>query len=33
MDPDERELLLKEEVFGVVGWVMEVLNQLGHRPA
>jgi len=30
MDSNERELLLKEEVFGVVGCAMEVLNQLGH---
>lgn len=30
MDANERELLLKEEVFQVVGCAMEVLNVLGH---
>jgi len=28
--PNEHELLLKEEVFRVVGCAMEVLNGLGH---
>ncbi len=30
MDANERELILKEEVFAVVGCAMEVLNELGH---
>ena len=30
MDANERELILKEEVFAVVGAAMEVLNVLGH---
>ena len=30
MDANERELLLKEEVFEIVGCAMEVLNELGH---
>ncbi len=30
MDTNEHELLLKEEVFQVVGCAMEVLNELGH---
>ncbi|OGV65874.1 MAG: GTP-binding protein [Lentisphaerae bacterium RIFOXYC12_FULL_60_16] len=30
MDTNERELVLKEEVFAVVGAAMEVLNVLGH---
>jgi len=30
MDTNERELILKEEVFAVVGAAMEVLNFLGH---
>jgi GxxExxY protein len=30
MDANERELLLKDEVFQVVGCAMEVLNELGH---
>jgi hypothetical protein len=30
MDANERELVLKEEVFDVVGCAMEVLNELGH---
>ena len=30
MDANERELLLKEEVFEVVCCAMEVLNELGH---
>lgn len=30
MDANERELLLKDEVFEVVGCAMEVLNILGH---
>ncbi|MBI3877609.1 MAG: GxxExxY protein [Verrucomicrobia bacterium] len=27
---DEKKLLLKEEVFAIVGCAMEVLNELGH---
>ena len=30
MDTNKHELLLKEEVFQVVGCAMEVLNTLGH---
>ena len=30
MDTNEHELILKEEVFAVVGSAMEVLNVLGH---
>ena len=30
MDANERELVLKEEVYAVVGAAMEVLNILGH---
>ena len=30
MDTNERELILKDEVFAVVGCAMEVLNELGH---
>ena len=30
MDANKHELLLKEEVFEVVGCAMEVLNELGH---
>ena len=30
MDTNEHELILKEEVFEVVGCAMEVLNELGH---
>ena len=30
MDTNEHELILKEEVFDVVGCAMEVLNELGH---
>ncbi|MCO5273839.1 MAG: GxxExxY protein [Flavobacteriales bacterium] len=30
MDTNEHELLLKEEVYEVVGCAMEVLNTLGH---
>ena len=30
MDANERELLLKEEVFEIVGCAMEVLNELEH---
>jgi GxxExxY protein len=30
MDANERELVLKDEVFAVVGCAMEVLNELGH---
>ena len=30
MDANQRELLLKEEVFQIVGAAMEVLNELGH---
>jgi GxxExxY protein len=30
MDANERELILKQEVFEVVGCAMEVLNELGH---
>ncbi len=30
MDANERELLLKEEVFNVVGCAIEVLNTIGH---
>lgn len=30
MDTNEHKLLLKEEVFQVVGCAMEVLNTLGH---
>ena len=30
MDANRRELLLKQEVFAVVGAAMEVLNILGH---
>ena len=30
MDANKRELLLKEEVFEVVGCAIEVLNELGH---
>ena len=30
MDTNRRELVLKEEVFRVVGCAMEVLNTLGH---
>lgn len=30
MDINEHELILKEEVFEVVGCAMEVLNELGH---
>jgi GxxExxY protein len=29
MDPDERELILKDEVYQIVGAAMEVSNQLG----
>ena len=30
MDTNEHKLLLKKEVFQVVGCAMEVLNRLGH---
>ena len=30
MHTNEHELILKEEVFDVVGCAMEVLNELGH---
>lgn len=30
MNANEHELLLKEEVFEIVGCAMEVLNELGH---
>jgi GxxExxY protein len=30
MDTNEKKLLLKEEVFQIVGSAMEVLNELGH---
>src|SRR3972149_3637292 len=30
MDANERDLLLKEEVFTVVGCAIEVLNTIGH---
>ena len=30
MSTTERELLLKDEVFEIVGCAMEVLNELGH---
>ena len=30
MDTNEHELVLKEEVFDVVGCAIEVLNELGH---
>ena len=30
MDTNQHELILKEEVFDVVGCAMEVLNELGH---
>ena len=30
MDTNEHQLLLKKEVFQVVGCAMEVLNRLGH---
>jgi GxxExxY protein len=30
MQPDLQKLLLKEEVYGIVGCAMEVLNILGH---
>jgi GxxExxY protein len=30
MDTNENKLLLKEEVFQIVGCAMEVLNELGH---
>lgn len=30
MDTNEHELLLKKEVFDVVGCAIEVLNELGH---
>jgi GxxExxY protein len=30
MQTDSQELLLKEEVYGIVGCAMEVLNILGH---
>ena len=30
MDTNEHKLLLKKEVFQVVGCAMEVLNTLGH---
>lgn len=30
MDTNERELVLKDEVFQVVGCAMAVLNELGH---
>ena len=30
MNTNEHELILKEEVFDVVGCAMEVLNELGH---
>ena len=30
MDTNEHELVLREEVFDVVGCAMEVLNGLGH---
>ena len=30
MDANERELLLQEEAFQIVGCAMEVLNELGH---
>ena len=30
MNTNDHELILKEEVFGVVGCAMEVLNELGH---
>lgn len=30
MDTNNHELILKEEVFDVVGCAMEVLNELGH---
>ena len=30
MNANERELILKDEVFAVAGCAMEVLNELGH---
>jgi len=30
MDTNEHKLLLKEEVFQIVGCAMDVLNELGH---
>ena len=30
MDTNEHEIILKEEVFEVVGCALEVLNELGH---
>ena len=30
MNTNEHELILKEEVFDVVGCAMEVLSELGH---
>ena len=30
MDTNEHEIILKEEVFDVVGCAIEVLNELGH---
>ncbi len=30
MNTNKHELLLKEEVFQIVGYAMEVLNMLGH---
>ncbi len=30
MNTNKHELLLKEEVFQIVGGAMEVLNKLGH---
>jgi GxxExxY protein len=30
MNTNEHELILKEEVFDVVGCAMEILNELGH---
>ncbi len=30
MDTDKHELLLKDEVFQIIGCAMEVLNTLGH---
>jgi GxxExxY protein len=30
MDPDSNKMILKDEVFQIVGAAMEVLNALGH---
>jgi hypothetical protein len=30
MDPNERKLLFKEEVFQIIARAIEVLNTLGH---